>query len=446
VSTEDILQRLNDDGIQNLWVIYHDYSGRACAKTVPPHRFKSALERGIVFARANMDFNLMDHLAPGSVFTAETGDVLAVGDPASYAPIPYRRATGRVHAFLRDFDGSEWIGCPRTQLLRMVRAYAERGLSLRVGFEPELMLFTHADKGEYVTSDSDGMFTVAGMDRHYTLWLQVMETLAAMGVQLEQLGKEYGPGQYEATTLYAEPFKAVDDYLTFKEVVRALAREAGWIASFMPKPYAHMPGCGLHVHVSLWDLEGKRDLSMGEQDDEPLSALGRHCMAGMLAHAAAITAVGAPIVNSYKRLLPGSWSPAHACWAVGSRAALVRIPGMGRRRHLEFRSGDNACNPTMLLTAMLAAGLDGIQNQLEPPPPTTDDVGALSDDQARARGLQVLPRSLAEALAALEADPVITAGLGPVIASEFVRVKRSELADYDLHVHPWERQLYLEVI
>jgi glutamine synthetase len=446
VSTADILHRLKEDGIQNLWVIYHDYSGRSCAKTVPPHRFAAAFERGIVFARANLDFNLENHIAPGSTFTADTGDVLAVGDPASYAPIPYWPATGRVHAFLRDFDGGEWQGCPRTRLQRMVRAYLDRGLSIRAGFEPELMLFKPTGDGEYVTSDTDGMFTVAGMDRHYALWQQVMETLAAMGVQLEQLGKEYGPGQYEATTIYAEPFKAVDDYLTFKEVVRSLARQVGWIASFMPKPYAHLPGCGLHVHLSLWDAAGERDLSIGEQEDEPLSPLGRHFLGGLLAHAAAITAVGAPIVNSYKRLLPGSWSPAHVCWGVGSRAALVRIPGMGQRRHLEFRSGDNACNPTMLLTALLAAGLDGIQHQIEPPPPDTDDVGQLSNEQARARGLQLLPRSLAEALAAFEADPVVTGGLGPIISTEFPKVKRSELADYDLHVHPWERRLYLEVI
>jgi len=446
VNAAETLQRLAEDNIQYLWVIYHDYSGRSCAKAVPPHRFATVFERGIVFARANVDFNLLDHMAPGSAFTAETGDVLAVGDPTSYAPLPYRQASGRVHAFLRDMDGSEWLGCPRTRLDHIVRAYAQRGLTVRVGFEPEFMLFRRTEDGEYVTSDRDGMFTVAGLDRHYALWLEVMETLRAMGVQLEQLGKEYGPGQYEATPVCTGPFKAVDDYLTFKEVVRALARQAGWVASFMPKPYAHMPGSGLHVHLSLWDVEGKRDLSCGEQPDEPLSRLGRHFLGGLLAHAAAITAVGAPIVNSYKRLLPGSWSPAHVCWGVGSRAALVRIPGMGARRHLEFRSGDNACNPYMLLTALLAAGLDGIEQQIEPPPAVTDDVGALTDEQARARGLALLPRSLDEALIALEADPVVTAALGPVITSEFIKVKLSELTDYNLHVHPWERHLYLEAI
>ena len=446
MSSGELLSRLEREEIQHLWVIYHDYSGRACAKTVPPERFAAALDRGIVFARANVDFNLEDHMAPGCVFTAETGDMLAVGDPSSYAPIPYRARTGRVHAFLRDSDGSEWEGCPRTQLHRMVRTYAKLGYTLRVGFEPEFMLFRPGQHGEYPLADQDGMFTVAGLDRHYELWLRVMDTLQTMGVKLEQLGKEYGPSQYEATTLYAEPLKAVDDYLTFKEVVRALAREAGWIASFMPKPYAHMPGNGLHVHLSVWDMGGRRDLSMGQSDDAPLSRLGEHFLGGLLEHAAGLTALGAPIVNSYKRLLPGSWSPAHACWGVGNRAALVRIPGMGRRRHLEFRSGDNATNPYIFLTGLLAAGLDGIKRQITPPPAVTQDVGQLSNEQAVAAGLPLLPRSLSQALDAFEADSVLQQGLGPIISAGFLRVKRSELADYEQQVHPWERQLYLERI
>jgi len=230
-------------------------------------------------------------------------------------------------------------------------------------------------------------------------------------------------------------------------VVRALAREAGWVASFMPKPYADLPGCGLHLHLSLWDGEGQRDLSIGEADDEPLSPLGRRFLGGLLAHAPALTGAGSPIVNSYKRLLPGSWSPAHVCWGVGNRAALVRIPGMGRRRHLEFRSGDNAANPFIFLTAVLAAGLYGIRNQIEPPAPVEDDVGAVTtEEEAAARGLKFLPRTLPEALAAFEADQVVAEALGPVVFSEFLKVKRSELAAYNLHVHPWERKMYLEAI
>jgi glutamine synthetase len=345
-----------------------------------------------------------------------------------------------------DTEGTPWDGCPRTRLQRMVEMYASEGLSLQAAFESEFGLFMKAGDGEYLPADHDGMFTVAGLDRHNDLWRKVINTLNAMGVPVMQHGKEYGPAQYEMTTRHAEAIKSADDYLTLKEVVRALAREAGWVASFMPKPYAHMPGNGLHVHMSLWDASGKNDLSMGEADDEPLSQVGRYFVGGLLAHAAGLTGLGAPLVNSYKRLLPGSWAPAHVCWGVGNRAALVRIPGMGRRRHLEFRSADNATNPFIYLTALMAAGLDGIRNRIEPPDPILDDVGHLSDEEALARGLLLLPRSLPQALDALEADGVLTEALGPIIAPEFLKVKRTELAAYDRHVHPWERKVYLEAI
>lgn len=446
MDAQEVLNRLQHEGIEHLWVIYHDYSGRSCTKTIPKERFASVVDRGVVFARANLDFTLEDHMASGSVFLAHTGDFLAVPDPSSFAPIPYRPASARMHAFMRAADGSTWEGCPRTQLQRMVEAYAAQGLSVRVGFEAEFVLFEPVGDGEYRTADQDGMFTLNGLDRHYALWQRVIDSLHAMGVLVEQLGKEYGPGQYEATTRYAEPLKSVDDYLTFKEVVRSLAREAGWVASFMPKPYAHLPGCGLHLHISLWDAEGQSDLSIGETDGEPLSRLGRHFVGGLLAHAPALAGAGSPIVNSYKRLLPGSWSPAHICWGVGNRAALVRIPSMGRRRHVEFRSGDCAANPFIFLTATLAAGLDGIRNQIEPPEPVNEDVGLLSAEEVAARGMGFLPRTLPEALDAFEADPVVTEALGPVISAEFLKVKRAELAAYDLHVHPWEREKYLEVI
>jgi glutamine synthetase len=446
MDASSLLERLDSDQIKHLWVVYHDYSGRSCAKTIPKERFASAVERGVVFARANLDFTLEDHQANGAAFLADTGDFLAVPDPISYAPVPYYEATARVHAFMRADDGSAWEGCPRTQLQRLVDAYATAGLRLRVAFEPEFILFEPDDKGEYRPADRDGMFTVAGLDRHYPLWQRVVDNLYHMGVEVDQLGKEYGPAQYEASTHYDKPLKAVDNYLTFKEVVRTLARQAGFVASFMPKPYADLPGCGLHLHLSLWDTEGKHDLSIGEKDDEPLSPLGENFAGGLLAHARALAGVGSPIVNSYKRLLPGSWSPAHICWGVGNRATLVRIPGMGRRRHIEFRSGDNAANPFIFLTAALAAGLDGIRRKIEPPPPVAEDVGHLSDQEAAAHGLGFLPRSLPEALDALEADPVITEALGPIILPEFLKVKRTELAAYDLQVHPWERATYLEVI
>ncbi len=447
MDTRELLKRLEDDGIEHLWVVYHDYSGRSCAKTVPRERFVSVAERGVVFARANLDFTLEDHQAAGAAFLADTGDFLAVPDPNSYAAIPYREATARTHVFMRaDEEGNIWEGCPRTQLRRMVEAYTAEGLSVQISFEAEFTLFSKMGDGQYEHSDQDGMFTVTGIDRHASLWRNMIDTLGAMGISVIQHGKEYGPGQYEMTTHHASPIKAADDYLTLKEVVRALARDAGWIATFMPKPYAEWAGNGLHLHISLWDLDGKNDLSIGEAADEPLSKLGRHYLGGLLSHAHALTGIGAPTVNSYKRLLPGSWAPAHVCWGVGNRAALVRIPAMGMRRHIEFRSGDNAVNPFIYLTAVMSAGLDGIHNQIEPPAPIDYDVGQMSDEEVATLGIVRLPSNLPDALAALESDEVIARALGTIISPEFLKVKRTEMAAYNMHVHPWERKLYLEAI
>jgi len=446
MDAQGLLERLDSDGIDHLQVIYHDYSGRAGAKTVPKENFASAVERGVVFARANLDFTLDNHQADGAAFLAHTGDFMAVPDPSSYAVLPQYERAARVHSFMRNDDGSPWQGCPRTRLADMLDRFAAKDLGVRIGLEPEVILFEPNEAGEYRPIESGGMFSLESLDRCYPFWQGVIDTLRDMGVEVEQLGKEYGPGQYEGTPRYGEPLKAIDDYLTYKEVVRGAARRAGMVATFMPKPYAHLPGSGMHVHLSLWDREGTRELSTGETDDAPLSALGSHFVAGLLDHARALVGVGSPIVNSYKRLQPGSWAPAHVCWGVGNRAALVRIPGMGDRRHIEFRSGDNAANPFIFVTALLAAGLDGIEHGAAPPAPVTEDVGHLSTEAATAMGLTFLPRALHEALDAVEADAVIAEALGPVVFGEFLKVKRAEGAAYDLHVHPWEREIYLEAL
>lgn len=446
MDTDDLLKRLERDGVENLWVIYHDYSGRSAAKTVPIEGFASAVERGVVFAVANLSFRLGDHQSEGATFLADSGDFFALPVPETYSLIPYHTATARVYTTMRKDDGAVWDGCPRTRLLKLLNDYAAAGLSIKVGLEPEFMLFEQIGENEYRPADKDGMFVLAGLDRHYPLWDKLIRNLRDMGVTIEQLGKEYGPGQYEGTTLYDSPLKAIDDYLTFKEVLRACARDAGYIASFMPKPYEHLPGNGLHLHISLWNEDGTQDLTPGARDDIPLSTTGEHFVAGLLTHARALTGVGCPIANSYKRLQPGSWAPAHICWGVGNRAALVRVPGMGTRRHIEFRSGDNAANPFIHLTAVLAAGLDGIINQAQIPPPANDDVGHLSNEEAKARGFDLLPRSLSDAMTALEDDAVVCEGLGSIISTEFLKIKRSEYDAYKLHVHPWERQIYLEAL
>src|SRR5689334_11313087 len=187
------LRQMDEQQVVNLWVLFHDYNGRACAKSVPRAGAAGVVERGMVVAHANLDFSLNDQQADGAAFLANTGDFLAVPDPESYALVPYRPGTARVHTHMRTTDGATWDGCPRTRLEAIVDAYAAEDLSVRVGFEPEFTLFTPTGDGEYRPADRDPMYSLAGLDRHAVLARRLLDTLPAMGLTVEQFGKEYGP-------------------------------------------------------------------------------------------------------------------------------------------------------------------------------------------------------------------------------------------------------------
>ncbi len=442
----ELLQKLAEDGIRNLWPIYYDYNARASTKTVPSARFESVVKGGVVFARANLDFAVNEHMPDDALWSADTGDFLAVPDPNACYKVPYLPDTAWAMVDMMTEDGQPFEGDPRGALKRMVAAYAEKGMTLTVALEAEFALYTKTDSGEYAPANNDSMFSAVGLNRHVELMYEIVHTLEAMGIPVEQMGKEYGPSQYEFTTRYNDPVTAVDQYLIAKDVVRALATKRGLIASYMPKTFDDIPGCGLHAHMALWDKDGNNLMLSPDVTASPLSTLGEYFVGGLLAHAPGLSGVGAPTVNSYKRLQPGSWAPAHITWGVGNRASLVRVPDTNERARAEYRVGDNTCNPYIYLTALLAAGLDGIDKQTSPGKPISDiDVGHMSADDMAAHDVRFLPRNLADALNAFENDATLTAALAPSIAQEYLKVKRLELDAYNLHVHPWERQMYLEV-
>ena len=443
---QDLLQRLNDDKIENLWVAYHDYNGRACAKTVPKRKFESAVEAGVVFARANLDFGVDDHNAPDGIWQAQTGDFLALPDPAAYWKLPYLEDTAIVLSNMMTEDYQPFAGCPRQNLAKTVSSYEARGIEITAALEAEFSLFNKTDDGDYAPCRAGGMFTVAGLNQFAELLHDIVAALEAMGLQVEQLGKEYGPSQFEFSVRYDSPLAAADSYLISKEATRALALQQGLIASYMPKPFTDLAGNGLHTHLALWDSDSGDNLMTGGGLEKPLSEIGGHFMGGLMAHAPGICGLGAPTVNSYKRLQPASWAPAHIAWGVGNRGVLLRVPDINQRCRVEYRAGDNTCNPYFFLTALLAAGWDGIQRRMDPGEPfNDDDVGHFSERQRLRHGIEYLPRALPAALDALENDAVLMSALSPVIAQEFIKVKRMELETYNLTVHPWERQIYLEV-
>ena len=451
-TVRDALHRLDELAIDFLWIVYHDYTSLGRAKVVTRDRFPEALERGVTFAKANWDIAIDDELIPHPGFAADSGDFFARPDLTTLSKLPHRPRVAQALSDLLDEDGLPWDGDPRGRLRRQVERLAGLGLTAKVAFEAEFQLL-RPDADGWQAADRGRMFTVDEIEARWTWCERLLDGLREMGVPVHQLGKEYGVGQYEISLLPADPITAVDRYLVTRQLVKALARDAGLVATFMPKPRAAAPGNGLHVHVSLWGADGA-DAAADPGDPGALSRLGSAAVAGLLDHARAQAAIGAATPNSYKRLLPGSWAPAHVCWAFGNRAALVRVPSRGAGRRLEYRSGDASGSPYLHLAGLIAGIIDGIDREAVPPSPVNDDVGHWPDELARERGVARLPGSLEEALVALAGDDVIRDMLGPVIAEHYPAVKTYEAAAYraalaesgqsDEDVIEWERNTYLE--
>ncbi len=441
----DLLDCLEKDAIDFFWVAFHDYSGRSCAKTNPRPSMRSAVENGMVFAKANLNMDANNRQVSGATMLANIGDFLAIPDPRSYVRLPRFGNTALAHAYMRDSDGSPWNGCPRTRLDALIAELADDGLSIQAALEPEFYLFHKTNDGELVPATSSTMYGQRGLAEVNPFIVDLVNELDGMGVGVAQAHKEYGDGQYELSLVHGSPIEAVDRYLHFRSTLHDIARTHGFTASLMPKISAASAGNSLHVHLSLWNADGSDNLTAASGNETALSETAMWFMGGLLAHAPALTAVGSPTVNSYKRLQPGSFAPAHAFWGLGNRTGLIRVPGTGSRRRIEFRSSDNTTQPYLLMCALIGAGLDGIRRQLDPGPAFEGDVGHLNPESSTNLGLKVLPRTLGDALDALEIDDVVVRAIGPEILKHFMAVKRGELETYNTVVHEWERSTYLEM-
>lgn len=438
-------QRLEDDGIKRLWVVYHDYLGRASGKMIPAQHFRSVIEGGVVFAMANLDFDHHDHQVEGATYLADSGDFLAVPDPSSYARLPQFENTARVHAFMRADDGSEWDGCPRTQLSRLIAQVREMGYSIKAALEPEFYVVQRDSNGRIQPTNTTSMFSTAGMAAEEPFLRRVLTILEGMGVDVPQIGKEYSQGQYELSVKHGDPLAAVDGYYAVREAVRDAAAEFDYEATFMPKPFADWSGNSLHVHLSIWNADGTIDLTPESSDHTSISEPGRQFMGGILTHVEGLTGLGSPTVNSYKRLQPGSWAPAHTYWGYNNRSGVIRIPGYGKRRHIEYRASDNAAQPEMLLAGLIAAGMHGVQTGSDPGAPFLGDIGHMTASEIAAANVGTLPQTLDAALDALENDVVLEEALGSSALEHFLAIRRHEFQQYQLQVHDWERETYFPI-
>ncbi len=420
-----------------------DIHGAAKAKAVPVEHYDMVIGDGAGFAGFAVWGLGMGPHGP---------DFMGVGDPSTICDVPWMPGFARI-ACDGHVLGKPYPYCSRITLKRAMQRFAERGYTLYSGIEPEFMLLRRTEQGALAPFDAtDGAdkpcYDYKGLARVSAILDDLSRHLRAVGIDVYQIDHEDANGQFEINFTYADALKSADNLIFFKMAASEIARMHGAIATFMPKPFSNRTGTGAHFHLSIGTKEQKNAFyDKNDRRGMGLSQLGYWFLGGLLAHAPALTAIVAPTVNSYKRLVVGralsgaTWAPAYIAYGDNNRTACVRVP-FGR---IEFRLPDGAANPYLATAALAAAGLDGIDRKLDPGEPLNINLYELTPEQIQARGIGLLPQSLSAALDALAADQVVQQGIGSELAEEFIRLKRMEWIEYSRHVGEWETQRYLEM-
>jgi glutamine synthetase len=435
-------QYLKDNDMRFVLAQFVDIHGVAKAKAVPSEHLDMILTDGAGFAGfALWGFGMGPH-GP---------DYMAVGDLSTLGPVPWMPGFARIACY-GHVHGKPYEYCSRVVLKRQLDALAQKGLTLYTGIEPEFMLFRRAADGSVALGDDTDTldkpcYDYKGLARSTEFLDKLVSCLKQAGLDVYQIDHEDANGQFEVNFTYADALTTADRFVFFKMAAAEIAKSMGLVASFMPKPFSNKTGTGAHFHLSLGDKSVK-NLFQDDRDKNGLglSALAYHFLGGVLAHARALTAVVAPSVNSYKRLVVGralsgaTWAPAYIAYGNNNRTACVRIP-YGR---LELRLPDGSCNPYLATAAILAAGMDGIERKLDPGKQIDENLYDWSQQQLDAAGVKVLPQNLLEALGEFEKDEVLHTALGQGLSRELIDLKRMEWVEYSRHVSDWERQRYLE--
>lgn len=439
---QSVLDRAQGDEIKFINLQFTDIHGTVKSVNVPAHRLQEVLEKGCWFDGSSIQGFARIH----------ESDMVLHPDPATYQILPWKSPARRTARLICDVfrpDGDPFPGDPRQILRRLVQEAEDMGYTYNCG--PELEFFLLQKRNEAlrpVPHDVAGYFDFSPRDLAAAVRSDIVDALHALDIEVEMEHHEVAPGQHEIDFRYADALTAADNAITFKQAVKAIATEYGLYASFMPKPFFGQNGSGMHTHQSLF--RDGQNAFFDADDDYKLSPEAYHFVAGQLEHARALSAVVAPTVNSYKRLVPGYEAPVYICWARINRASLIRIPqyspGREQSTRAELRFPDPSCNPYLAFAVMLAAGLDGIRRELTPPSPVEEDVYHFDEGRLQELNIAQLPGSLEEAVDELENDSVLLDALGEHCARLFVEAKRAEWDEYRMQVTEWELGRYLETI
>jgi glutamine synthetase len=444
-TVEDIRKESKERGIEFYFAQFVDMYARPSAKLVPAQHLDDLVSEGAGFAG----------FAAGEIGQVPSDpDIAAMPDLRSFTPVPWEPTLGR---FACDIyvEGEEWPYDPRTILRRQLDRAREKGFEFMMGLELEYFLVRQREDGSIELADQldtleKPCYDLNGLTRNYEFLSRVSRYVNGLGWGNYANDHEDANGQFEQNFTYTDALTSCDRAIFFRYMVHTLAEQYGRIATFMPKPFSHLTGNGCHFHMSLWD--GDTNVFLDESDPRGmgLSETAYHFIGGLKKHAKAYIAVTAPTVNSYKRLRVGApmsgatWSPVYITYGWNNRTQMLRIPGHGR---VEDRTIDGSCNPYLAATVVLAAGLDGIENRIDPGDPNPGNLYDVPEDELKRRGVELLPANLLDATRELERNEVIREALGrgrdEDYVDYFIRVKRDEWKRYHERVTPWELAEYL---
>jgi glutamine synthetase len=436
-SKEEILELAQAFGVDFLRLQFTDILGINKNVEVPRSQFEKALDGEITFDGSSIE----------GFVRIEESDMLLKPDLATFRILPYDDEGGRVARLLCDIYTPEekpFAGCPRTTLKRQVEHARKLGFAMMAGCETEFFLFEKAPDGAptTITHDAGAYFDLGPVDKGEEIRRVIVEQLVEMGFEVESAHHEVATGQHEIDFKYADALVTADNLTTFKFIVRNVANRYGFVASFMPKPIEGINGSGMHTSQSLF--RGKENAFYDPKGEHQLSKTALSYIEGLLQHARGFCAITNPLINSYKRLVPGYEAPVNVAWSMRNRSPLVRIPerrGLGTR--CELRLPDPSCNPYLALTVQLAAGLDGVERKLQAREPVNRNIFTMSFRDRRKYRIDELPRDLHEALEMFEKDAVVKEALGEHLTERFLEAKRNEVLQYNRQVSRWEIENYL---
>ena len=434
---------VEEHGIEFFLCSFVEMSGAPKAKVIPVTHLADMAEEGAGF---------------GGFAAGEIGqgphdpEMASIPDFNSLTIVPWRENLAWVAGDM-SVDGKSWHYCPRTILQQQLKKARQKGYLFNVGIEAEFMLLKQDEDGQYAPWDTldtldKPCYDLKALYRNLDMMTTLIKYMQELEWEPYANDHEDATCQFEVNWTYSDALTTADRHTFFKWMVKTLAEERGLLATFMPKPFTNLTGNGAHFHMSLWDEDNQTNLFLDENDKNGVSQLAYWFTGGILKHAKAVTAVTNPLVNSYKRLVRkaprsgASWAPVYVTYGANNRTQMIRTPAPGR---IENRLGDGAANPYLAATVLLAAGMDGIENQIDPGVPNEDNLYEVPEDELQRRGIDSLPATLSEAADALDGNEIIKNALGNEYADYYIQVKRKEWRDYHLSISQWETDNYLGI-